>query len=310
MKGWLVTNGFLHSRKFSEQAWWLLQAAEKIGISLEEKYNDEIPVKIGREGICLAGIESLPDFVLFQDKDIRLAKALEAKGIRLYNSAASVYACDDKYETFYTLAALGNFPLPPTIPAPMTYDNIGYTSYGFLDQVEKELGLPLVVKECFGSFGEQVYLANTSTELHLLVEKIGAKPMLFQKYIASSYGKDLRLQVVGDKVVCAMKRQGKEGDFRANLTLGGSRSAYNPSPSEEKLAVSVTKALGLDFAGVDLLLDGDNRYVCEVNSNAHFKRIAECTGVNVADCMLAHIKATCRVAGERTLEGENPNKKK
>lgn len=289
MQGWLIVNRFLHTDKFSEHTKWLLRAAEEKGILLSCKTNAEVAVMVCEDGIVLAMKEELPDFVLFWDKDIRLAKALEAMGIRLYNQAEAIYACDDKYETFYRLAKAGKFPLPKTIPAPMTYDNIGYNNVEFLDTVIEKLGFPLVVKECFGSFGWQVYLASGKTELLAIVEKIGTKPMIFQEYIEASKGKDLRLQVVGDEVVCAMMRQSSTDDFRANLTLGGSMQAYTPSREECELAVSVTKTLGLDFAGVDLLMDGKKRYVCEVNSNAHFKTIADCTGVDVAACMLSYI---------------------
>lgn len=289
MQGWLIVNRFLHTQKFTEHTAWLLHAAKKQGIDLCCKTNDEIPVVVTGDKIALATEAVLPDFVLFWDKDIRLAKALEKMGIRLYNPAEAVYACDDKYETFYRLAGSGDFLLPATIPAPMTYDNIGYNDFSFLDAVIQQLGFPLVVKECFGSFGFQVYLAGDRKELTEIIEKTGAKPLLFQQYIANSCGKDLRLQVVGDEVVCAMLRKSATGDFRANLTLGGKMQAYTPSGEECALAVAVAKTLGLDFAGVDLLMDKDRRYVCEVNSNAHFKKIADCTGVDVAEAIMSYI---------------------
>lgn len=289
MWGWLVVNRFLHTEKFTEHTSWFLHAAKKQGISLSCKTNAEIPVMVTGGKIMPVLQEELPDFVLFWDKDIRLAKALEKMGVRLYNRAEAVYACDDKYETFYRLSGKGDFLLPVTIPAPMTYDNVGYHDFAFLDAVIGQLGFPMVVKECFGSFGMQVHLAGGRKELVEIVGKIGAKPMVFQQYIAKSRGKDLRLQVVGDEVVCAMLRESGTGDFRANLTLGGRMQAYEPSEEECALAVAAAKALELDFAGVDLLMEDDRRYVCEVNSNAHFKKIADCTGVDVAEAIMSYI---------------------
>ena len=152
----------------------------------------------------------------------------------------------------------------PTIVAPMTYENIGYTDMNFLDKVAEKFGFPLVIKECFGSFGMQVYMDH-----------------------------DVRLQVVGDEVVAAMFRYTDDGDFRANITHGGKMKSYEPDASEIKLATDTVKALGLDFAGVDLLFsngaDMPADMVCEVNSNAHFKNIFECTGVNVADEIMKYI---------------------
>ena len=163
---------------------------------------------------------------------------------------------------------------------------MGYPSLEFLEEIVDRLGLPIVVKECFGSFGMQVYLANTWKEAVELTRRLAGRPFLYQQYQKESSGKDIRLQVVGDRVVAGMYRYSVNGDFRANITNGGQMEAYQPSREEQELAVRVADALGLDFAGVDLLTNG---LVCEVNSNAHFKNIYTCTGVNVAECILDHI---------------------
>jgi RimK family alpha-L-glutamate ligase len=114
--------------------------------------------------------------------------------------------------------------------------------------------------------------------------------MLFQEFIKSSKGKDLRLQVVGNQVVAAMYRYSENGDFRANITNGGKMKLFDPSEEQVELAIKCCKIIGLDFAGVDILF-GENQepIVCEVNSNAHFKNIFDCTGINVADCILEYI---------------------
>lgn len=98
---------------------------------------------------------------------------------------------------------------------------------------------------------------------------------------------------MGDKAVAAMYRFSENGDFRANITNGGSMRAYQPAPEECALAVRAVKALGLDFAGVDLLFGNGGQdcadIVCEVNSNAHFKNMYDCTGVNAAECIMGYI---------------------
>ncbi len=114
--------------------------------------------------------------------------------------------------------------------------------------------------------------------------------MLFQEFIQNSKGKDLRLQVVGNQVVAAMYRYSENGDFRANISNGGRMRSYEPSQKQMDLAIQCCKILGLDFAGVDILF-GKNQesIVCEVNSNAHFKNIYDCTGINVADSIMEYI---------------------
>jgi RimK family alpha-L-glutamate ligase len=180
--------------------------------------------------------------------------------------------------------------MPKTILAPMTYSNIGYTNTEFLEQVIAELSFPMVVKECFGSFGQQVYLVQNHMELEEKVKVIQPKPMLFQEFIEASKGKDVRLQVVGNQVVASMYRYSGNDDFRANITNGGKMKPYEPTKEQTDLAVECCKILGLDFAGVDILFgEKEEPIVCEVNSNAHFKNIYDCTGVNAADFIMEHI---------------------
>ena len=292
MKAWLVTNEFLHSNKFTEINQWLVEAAKKQEIELEIKTNAEILAVLGsgyRQKEAL-------DFILFWDKDVRLAKHLEGRGYLVMNSSQAIAACDDKSMTHILLQSQG-IPMPKTVIAPMTYGNIGYTNYNFLTVVERELGYPMIVKECFGSFGAQVYKAENQEQLKFLVQQIGNKPMLFQEYIASSEGRDIRIHVVGGQVITAMYRYSVTGDFRANITNGGHMKPYEPTEEEKNLAIQSAKALGLDFAGVDLLFGEDGKaLVCEVNSNAHFRNIYDCTGVNVADHMMEYMikRATSR----------------
>ena len=125
---------------------------------------------------------SLPDFVLFWDKDIRLARHLEILGLPVFNSSKAIEACDDKRLT-HILLQKENIPMPKTIIAPFTYNNIGYTNLEFLTKAEEKLLYPFVIKEAYGSFGQQVYLVNSHEEAVARIEKIGAKPMLFQEFV-------------------------------------------------------------------------------------------------------------------------------
>lgn len=281
MTGWLIVNGFLHSDKFDELTELFVQAARETGIALSVKSNTELLVDTGRIW------RDRPEFVIFWDKDLLLARILEQQGIRLYNSSQTIAICDDKRETHVVLQKEG-IPMPRTIMAPMTYEGIGFTSLDFLTEIEIRLGFPLIIKEAFGSFGEQIYLARDHKELLSLVSHCKTEKLLFQEYIEQSHGRDLRLQVVGDQVVAAMLRC-SENDFRANITAGGRMEAYTPYEEEMGLALRAAQAVGADFAGVDLLFGPQGPLVCEVNSNAHFKNLLDCTGVNTAKEILQYI---------------------
>ncbi|BBF42073.1 ribosomal protein S6 glutaminyl transferase [Lachnospiraceae bacterium KM106-2] len=287
MLGWLVVNEFLTSNKYSTLNDWLLEAAKKLDINLVQKTNAELMVG------CLEDVlekEETPDFVLFWDKDIRLAKALEQRGMRVFNSSLPIEICDDKSYTELVLRNAG-IPMPKTILAPKTFDTVGYCDQQFLEVVIQKFGFPFVVKECFGSFGQQVYLCKDRKDLGDILSLTGAKPILFQEFIESSFGKDVRIQVVGEKVIASMYRYSENGDFRANISNGGKMKPYTPSEEEKDLAIKCCQIIGLDFAGVDLLFGENGKIlVCEVNSNAHFKNISDCTHVDAAWHILDYIK--------------------
>jgi RimK family alpha-L-glutamate ligase len=289
MTGILVVNEFLHTSKFNEIHAWLLEAAKKHSIDMLLKTNAELPIYMNG-----TRKEKLADFILFWDKDVKLAYYLEQLGYPVFNSSRAIEVCDDKALTHLTLMNCG-IPMPETVIAPMTFQNIGYTNYEFLDKIADTIGFPMVVKESFGSFGQQVYLVHDRKELNEQVKQLGAKPVLFQKFIKSSFGRDIRLQVVGNKVVAGMYRYSDNGDFRANLTIGGKMKEYQPTREQCELALKCCDMIGLDFAGVDLLFgENEEPIVCEVNSNAHFKNIYDCTGVNAAEAIMEHISNKIR----------------
>lgn len=228
------------------------------------------------------------DFCLFWDKDMLLGRQLEGAGLRLFNAISAIQAADDKAITHFCLAR-HKLPQPKTIAAPLTYAGLGYTNLDFLDQAAAYLGYPLVIKERRGSFGWQVYLAANRDEAAAILCAHAPVPMLLQEFVGERAGEDIRIYVVGGRAIAAMRRY-NPGDFRANVSSGGLAEAYVPTPVEEALALAAAKALGLDFAGVDLLRGPDGPLLCEVNSNAHFLGLGATTGVNAADAILTHIQ--------------------
>lgn len=285
--GWLLVNGFLATQKFTEHYDWLRQAAQRRGISLVLKTGDALLQDCN--GFLNPALSAeKPDFVLFWDKDVRLALALEKMGFRLFNSAKAVALCDDKSLTY--LALKGKMAMPRTVFAPMTYPATGYPDLSFVKEAVRALGLPHVIKECYGSFGRQVYLVHTEEEAQALAKRLAGTPFIMQEFIPSSFGKDVRLQVVGNRVIAAMLRHNESGDFRANITGGACMSPFSPDEEMKRLAVRAAALLGLDFAGVDFLFGANGQPIlCEVNSNAHFKNLYDCTGVNAAEYIIEYI---------------------
>lgn len=296
-KGWYVCNAFLNTEKFNELREMMIASAARLNIDLQVKTNAELLCVVNTGSVALLDGAVPPGFVLFSDKDLRLAKSLESMGLRLFNTAAAIEVCDDKSLTQRVLCAHG-IPMPKTICCPMTYEGVGYSDMRFVARVVDELGLPLVVKECYGSFGQQVHLADTPGDVHAIVRQIGYRPLLFQEFIATSRGHDLRVNVVGERCVAAMYRY-SESDFRANITAGARMQPYEPTEEQAALAVACCRYLGLDFAGVDILFgEHETPLVCEVNSNAQVRNIFDCTGINIADAIFDYILRT--LARERS----------
>ncbi|OZU89818.1 RimK family alpha-L-glutamate ligase [Virgibacillus indicus] len=288
-RGWIIYNGNLPGNKFLDYAQWIQEAASKQDSQTIIIKNNELLSFLGTNQLELlaASKMELPDYVVFADKDIYLARQLEQLGLRVFNSSHAIESSDDKITTYQQLA-INKLPIPKTIIAPKIFAT-GRIDSKSIEEAIGKLGFPMIIKEAFGSFGEQVYLVNSEEELNLKVLELQGKAFMFQEFVSSSYGRDMRLQVVGDKVVAAMKRTAAN-DFRANVTAGGKMAAYQPTEQEEKLAILATKAIEADFAGVDLLFGPDkNALVCEINSNAHIHNMYDCTGINAADYIVEYI---------------------
>lgn len=286
MNGLIIYNGFWNKKAVPENVQALVTAGEKQGVTLIPVPNTAMHARLSDRASVVG--DSAP-FALFWDKDVRLARALEATGVRLYNSAAAVAVCDDKAATQSALAGRG-VPLIETWVAPMTYVQYDEAGEAFLQKAEAALGYPLIVKECFGSLGGQVYLANTPQELRALAAAMAARPFVLQRFIAASRGTDRRLYVVGERVVAAMTRR-NENDFRANVGAGGHGTPYIPTDEEEALALKCCRILGCGIAGVDLLYEADGTpVVCEVNSSAQTKELCACTGIDVNTAIIEYVK--------------------
>ncbi len=283
MQGWLIVNSFIRSAKFDELYDFLKNAANTFGVTLQIKKTNELLCEVSSNFQAF----SLPDFVLFWDKDVYLAKRLEMAGVRVFNSAQAIALCDNKILT--ALCMKGKVPMPQTIIAPKTFESVGYTNKDFVRVAAKELGLPMIIKEACGSFGQQVYLAHTLAEAEAIVDSLGAKEFILQKYIRSSHGRDVRVNIVGGRVVSAMLRY-NENDFRSNITGGGNMEKYTPTRAQEEIALKACEVAGLDFAGVDVLFGEDGEaLLCEINSNPHFKSSYQCTGVDISMEILRYI---------------------
>ena len=222
------------------------------------------------------------DFVIYLDKDIYLARELEKAGYRLFNKADFIKLCDDKMLTNIALAGAG-FKMPKTISGPLFYSpELKEQNLTFLDNVIRELGLPLVMKKVYGSLGLGVYLANTKEELIDLYSKHCREPLQFQEYISSSYGKSMRVLVIDEEVVGGFIRY-NPSDFRSNWFKTATSKKAENCENFFDFAQEIANYLHIEYAGIDLLFGENNEPVlCEINSNAFFEEFEKITEINVA----------------------------
>lgn len=278
---WVIYNGSLVSDKFADQAQLVAEAAECAGVETHIMKNYEILMDLKNDA-------ALPNFAVLLDKDILLGYFLKSRGVPVYNDPAIIDLCDNKATQYIRLAASG-LPMPRTIVAPKVYPNFSILDSGYFERVIEELKFPMIIKEGHGSFGMKVYLIEDESAFYEKVESLRGVDFVFQEFIASSRGRDIRVNIVGGEIVASMYRH-SETDFRANITNGGKASPVELTETQKQLALDAANAVGAVFAGVDLLFGADEEpLVCEVNAAAHIRNILNVTGVNVADAMIAYI---------------------
>lgn len=279
---WIIYNGSLTHDKFLDQALLLKEAAEKKGIQAILVKNYELLMNVHES------LSTRPDFVVFLDKDILLAKYLKNAGIPVFNDPSVIEICDNKAHQYLELAKAG-VPMPLTIIAPKVYPEFTILHTGYYEQVLQTLQLPMIIKEAHGSFGQRVYLIETREQFFDKVEELKGIEYVFQQFIHSSRGRDIRVNVVGGQVVACMHRQSAT-DFRANITNGGTATEIILTERQKEVAIHAAAALNAEFAGVDLLFgENEEPLVCEVNGVAHIRNIYNVTGINVGDAMIDYI---------------------
>lgn len=158
--------------------------------------------------------------------------------------------------------------------------------------IEKVGGTPLVLKLLEGTQGLGVVLAETQNAATSVIEAFhGLKArVIAQEFIKESGGADIRVFIVGGNVVGAMRRQGKEGEFRSNLHRGGSASIIELTDEEENTALRAARAMGLGIAGVDMLQSSNGPLVLEVNSSPGLEGIEAATNKDIAKEIIRYVE--------------------
>jgi len=189
----------------------------------------------------------------------------------------------DKLRSLQILSRAG-LGLPKTI----------FTNYSknVKEIVEEAGGAPVIIKLLEGTQGIGVILAETKKAAESVIEAFNnlQARVIVQEFIKEAGGADIRAFVVDGQVVGAMKRQGKEGEFRSNLHRGGTAEVIQLSDEEETAALKATRAMGLGIAGVDMLQSARGPLILEVNSSPGLEGIETATGKDIAANIIKYIE--------------------
>ena len=220
-------------------------------------------------------------------------RQFEMMGTYPLNESVAISRSRDKLRSLQLLSRKG-IGLPTTGIASQTQD--------IPDLIDMVGGAPLVIKLLEGTQGIGVVLAETRQAAESVIEAfMGLQSnIMVQEYIREAGGADIRCFVIGDKVIAAMKRQAKEGEFRSNLHRGGSASLIKLTPAERATAVKAAKTMGLNVAGVDLLRSNHGPLVMEVNSSPGLEGIEAATEKDVASQIITFMEKNAKAHKTRT----------
>ena len=212
------------------------------------------------------------DFVINRYKWGNIKDQINSLAARSYNPLDTYNIYINKYEQVKRLHSC-EFLIPKYL--------LG-TSLLKYDEIVSFLGTPFVAKGLESSMGEQISLIKKPEDLQELYQKYGMeKEWLFEEFITTSFGKDMRFYSIRGKAVACMQRK-SQGDFRANVALGAAVEPFAITPEIRQIAKDIYAQTGLDFLGIDLLFGENKPYFCEINVMPGIEGIETATGVNVA----------------------------
>jgi ribosomal protein S6--L-glutamate ligase len=220
-------------------------------------------------------------------------RQFEMMGVYTLNESVAISRSRDKIRALQLLSRKG-IGLPVTGFANKPDD--------IQDLIKMVGGAPLVIKLLEGTQGIGVVLAETEQAAESVIEAfLGLKASaLVQEYVRESGGADIRCFVIGDRVVAAMKRQGKAGEFRSNIHRGGTASTIRITPEERSTAVRAAKTMGLNVCGVDILRSNHGPVVMEVNSSPGLEGIEKVTGKDIAGMIIEFLERSAKTGKTKT----------
>ena len=266
----------------------LREAAEKRGHNFNIIYSSDCQIKLSRApGLIIKNFD-------YQNIDVLIARAnfltanvdfngslirqFELVGVPVVNKSIGVMRAKNKLKTLQILSQK-NIPIPKTYMVSQSQN---------IENIIADIGpFPVIIKSMAGSHGSGVSIVESKRGLRSIIDLIvrsnAAEPVMVQEYVKESKGKDVRVFIVGKRIVGAMERIAtRRGEFRSNFHLGGRVRVATMGRKEKDVAFAAIEACGLDIAGVDLIRTKTGPKVLEVNANPGLEGITKATGRDIA----------------------------
>ena len=214
-------------------------------------------------------------------------RQFESQGSYTTASSLAIVRSRDKLRAYQILARNG-VGVPKTVFARETAS--------FEDVVELAGGAPLIIKVARGTHGNGVVLAETQKAAKAVMQAFYVEGVNFlvQEFVKESAGEDIRVLVVGSRVVASVKRQSLDDDFRSNTHQGGVGTAVKLTDEEKKTAIKAARAMGLNICGVDMMRSSRGPLVLEVNSSASLKTPELITKRDVASKIIEYVEQNAK----------------
>jgi ribosomal protein S6--L-glutamate ligase len=211
---------------------------------------------------------------------LAVVNQLDLMGVPVLSSAIPIARSRDKLRALQLLSRFG-IDIPRTVMCRYRDE---------VPQAVELVGLPCIIKLIQGTQGVGVMMANTTAEVQGMLDTLWTlgQEIILQELVAESRGRDVRALVVGDRVVAAMRRTARAGEFRSNIHRGGVAEALQLEREYAEVAVKAARVMGLEVAGVDMLEARTGPKIMEVNSSPGFEGLEAATAIDIAKLYVQH----------------------
>lgn len=284
---WIIYSTKVLDNKYGNFAFeWMREAGARSGFEVEILFSEHLSLFLEHDGCTFFnGSEKIdqPDCVLMRCYDFELSQQLELLNIPVFNSTEAMRRCRNKLTTHQLLHRAG-------VEQPKTF--FSNTTTAFHEICSHLNSSQFIIKGLEGSQGKEVFIAESETSYLRAANEIGGA-FLTQEFIENSRGTDIRVYVVGKKILGCIKRT-SNGGFRSNYAQGAGIELFEKTVEIENIVQKTQEVIGYDFAGLDLLFGKEGLLVCEINGNAGFRTISQLSNQNLPRAMFKHIAATLK----------------